>query len=106
MDDFDIIAHMGYDIEPPMSKHQRTQSAAIAKYLEKFDDEKQEVIRLLLDAYAETNFTNLKDIKNIFSQPQFTDIGLTPLKVVKQIFGGKDKYFKCLTEIENKLYEE
>lgn len=63
-------------------------------------------IRLLLDAYAETNFTNLKDIKNIFSQPQFTDIGLTPLKVVKQIFGGKDKYFKCLNEIENKLYEE
>ena len=106
VDDFDIIAHMGYDIEPPMSKHQRTQSASIAKYLEKFDDEKREVIRLLLDAYAETNFTNLKDIKNIFSQPQFTDIGLTPLKVVKQVFGGKDKYFKCLNEIENKLYEE
>lgn len=106
VDDFDIIAHMGYDIEPPMSKHQRTQSAAIAKYLEKFDDEKREVIRLLFDAYAETNFTNLKDIKNIFSQPQFTDIGLTPLKVVKQIFGGKDRYFKCLNEIENKLYEE
>ena len=37
---------------------------------------------------------------------QFTDIGLTPLKVVKQIFGGKDRYFKCLNEIENKLYEE
>lgn len=105
VDDFDIIAYMGYDIEPPMSKHQRTQSLAIANYLEPFDDDKKEVIRLLLDAYAETNFTNLRDIKNIFSQPQFTEIGLTPLKAVKQIFGGKDKYFKCLNEIENKLYE-
>lgn len=106
VDDFDIIAHMGYDIEPPMSKHQRTHSAAIAKYLEQFDDEKKEVIRLLLDAYAETNFTNLRDVKNIFAQPQFADIGLTPLKAVKQIFGGKEKYFECLNEIENKLYEE
>ncbi len=105
VDDFDIIAYMGYDIEPPMSKHQRTQSLAIANYLERFDDDKKEVIRLLLDAYAETNFTNLRDIKNIFSQPQFTEIGLTPLKAVKQVFGGKDKYFKCLNEIENKLYE-
>lgn len=105
VDDFDIIAYMGYDIEPPMSKHQRTQSLAIANYLEQFDDDKKEVIRLLLDAYAETNFTNLRDIKNIFSQPQFTEIGLTPLKAVKQVFGGKDKYFKCLNEIENKLYE-
>lgn len=105
VDDFDIIAYMGYDIEPPMSKHQRTQSLAIANYLEPFDDDKKEVIRLLLDAYAETNFTNLRDIKNIFSQPQFTEIGLTPLKAVKQVFGGKDKYFKCLNEIENKLYE-
>jgi len=66
VDDFDIIAHMGYDIEPPMSKHQRTHSAAIAKYLEQFDDEKKEVIRLLLDAYAETNFTNLRDVKKYF----------------------------------------
>lgn len=105
VDDFDIIAYMGYDIEPPMSKHQRTQSLAIANYLEPFGDDKKEVIHLLLDAYAETNFTNLRDIKNIFSQPQFTEIGLTPLKAVKQVFGGKDKYFKCLNEIENKLYE-
>lgn len=105
VDDFDIIAYMGYDIEPPMSKHQRTQSLAIANYLDPFDDDKKEVIRLLLDAYAETNFTNLRDIKNIFSQPQFTEIGLTPLKAVKQVFGEKDKYFKCLNEIENKLYE-
>lgn len=88
-----------------MSKHQRTQSASIALYLAKFDDDTREVLRLLLDAYAETNFMNLRDIKNIFSLPQFTDIGLTPMKAIKQIFGSKEKYFVLLNELENKLYE-
>ena len=76
VDDFDIIAYMGYDIEPPMSKHQRTLSASVALYLEKYNDETKEILRRLLDAYAETNFTNLRDVKNIFSQPQFTELGL------------------------------
>ena len=106
VDDFDIIAYLGYDIEPPMSKHQRTQSAAVALYLAQFDDDTSDILRLLLDAYAETSFTNLKDIKNIFSLPQFADMGWTPLKVIKQIFGGKEKYFSCLSALENKLYED
>ena len=105
VDDFDIIAYMGYDIEPPMSKNQRTKSAAVAIYLDKQPDDKKEILQLLLETYSETNFTNLKDIKNIFSMPKFADIGVTPLKVIKQIFGSKENYFKCLSELENKLYE-
>lgn len=104
VDDFDIIAYMGYDIEPPTSKHQRTLSAPVALYLEKFDDETKEIFRLLLDAYAETNFMNLRDVKNIFSQPQFTELGLTPMKVIKQVFGSREKYFRYLNELENLLY--
>lgn len=106
VDDFDIIAYLGYDMEPPMSKHQRTQSAAVALYLAQYDEEIAEILRLLLDAYAETSFTNLRDIKNIFSLPQFTDIGMTPMKAMKQVFGSKEKYFKVLAVLENKLYED
>ena len=105
VDDFDIIAFMGYDIEPPMSKHQRTLSAPVVLFLEKFDDDMKEILRLLLDAYAETNFSNLRDVKNIFSQPQFAELGLTPMKAIKQIFGSREKYFTILNELENKLYE-
>lgn len=105
VDDFDIIAFMAYDIEPPMSKNQRTQSASVARYLEQFDEEVTEVLRLLLDAYAETSFTNLRDVKNIFTQPKFADLGYTPLKVIKQCFGSKEKYYDLLNELENKLYE-
>lgn len=105
VDDFDIIGFMGYDIEPPMSKHQRIESGAVARYLNDFDDEKKEVLKTLLDAYGETNFTNLRDIKNIFSQPAFADMGLTPLSAIKRCFGTKEKYFALLAELENKLYE-
>lgn len=105
VDDFDIVAKFGYDIEPPMSKHQRTLSAAIIKYLDQFNDEQKTVLNLLLDAYVESSFTNLKDIKRIFSQAKFTDLGYTPLSAIKKVFGTKEKYFAILNEIENKLYE-
>ena len=105
VDEFDIIAYFGYDIEPPMSKHQRTLSAPVALYLERFDDIKKKTLRLLLDAYAETNFVNLRDVKNIFQQQQFREIGLTPTRVLKEVFKSREAYFKCLEELENKLYE-
>ena len=105
VDDFDIIAYLGYDIEPPMSKHQRTHNAAIARLLDTMDDEKKEIVRTLLDAYVETNFQNLRDIKTVFSMPAFTEMGYTPLKIIKDYFGSKDKYFLFLSDLENKLYE-
>ena len=88
-----------------MSKHQRTHNAAIARLLDTMDDEKKEIVRTLLDAYAETNFQNLRDIKTVFSMPAFTEMGYTPLKIIKDYFGSKDKYFLFLCELENKLYE-
>lgn len=104
VDAFDIIAKIGYDIEPPMSKKQRTQSAAIAIYLDKQTEEKKEILKMLLDTYAESDFKSLKAIREIFSMPKFDEIGLTPIKAVK-IFGGKERYFEVLKELENKLYE-
>ncbi len=106
IDEFDIIAYLGYDIEPPMSKHQRTQTAAIALYLSNLDDDvKKVIIQKLLAAYVETDFASLRDIKSIFSQTEFTSIGFTPMKVIKQVFGSKEEYFTLLNELENKLYE-
>lgn len=105
VDDFDIVAKFGYDIEPPMSKHQRTLSAAVIKYLDQFNDEQKKILNLLLDAYVESSFTNLKDIRRIFSQEKFTDLGYTPLSITKKVFGTKEKYYAILNEIESKLYE-
>ena len=104
VDAFDIIAKIGYDIEPPMSKKQRTQSVAISVYLDKQTEERKEILKMLLDTYAESDFKSLRAIREIFSMPKFDEIGLTPIKAVK-IFGGKEKYFEVLKELENKLYE-
>ena len=104
VDEFDIIAYFGYDIEPPMSKHQRTQNTEVVKYLAQFDQDKRDILRGLLDAYADTSFTNLKDIKTTFSHDRFKKYG-NPLAVVKKYFGTKEKYYAALKELEKRIYE-
>lgn len=104
VDEFDIIAYFGYDIEPPMSKNQRTQNTEIVKYLSMFDDDKRDILRGLLDAYADSSFTNLKDIKMTFSHERFKQYG-TPLAIVKKHFGTKEKYYNVLKELERRIYE-
>lgn len=104
VDEFDIIAYFGYDIEPPMSKHQRTQNTEVIKYLSMFTDDKRDILRGLLDAYADSSFTNLKDIKMTFSHERFNQYG-TPLAIVKKHFGTKEKYYSVLKELEKRVYE-
>lgn len=104
VDEFDIVAYFGYDIEPPMSKTQRTQNIEVVKYLSMFEQEKRDVLRGLLDAYAESSFVNLKDIKRTFSHDRFKNYG-TPIAVLKKYFGTKEKYYMVLKELEKRIYE-
>lgn len=41
-----------------MSTQQRTMSIPVVTYLDSFDEEKKTILRLLLDCYAETKFSN------------------------------------------------
>ena len=104
VDAFDVIAKIGYDVEPPMSKSRRAKSIAVMDYLSTKSDEQAEILAMLLDTYIASSFENLKAIKEIFSMPKFTEIGLTPQRAVK-MFGGKERYFEVLKALENKLYE-
>ena len=104
VDEFDIVAYFGYDIEPPMSKHQRTQNTKVVKYLSMFDSDKRDILRGLLDAYADSNFTNLKDIKTTFQHERFMNYG-NPLAIIKKFFGTKEKYYAVLKELEKRIYE-
>lgn len=104
VDTYDIIAYFGYDIEPPMSKHQRTENTAILKYLSMFNDEKRDILRGLLDAYCDSSFTELKDIKFTFQNERFQNYG-SPSGIVKKYFGTKEKYYAVLKELENRIYE-
>lgn len=104
VDEFDIIAYFGYDIEPPMSKHQRTQNTEVVKYLSMFESDKRDILRGLLDAYADTSFVNLKDVKMTFQHDRFRDYG-NPLNIMKKFFGTKEKYYAVLKELEKRVYE-
>lgn len=106
VDPFDIIASMAYDIDPPMSKSRRTHSAGMLRFLDqtRFDEGMRELLRLLLDAYVETDFEKLRDL-DVFNLPQFKSRGWTKLGAIKRL-GGKAKYHELLHELENALYEQ
>ena len=105
VDEFDIIAYFGYDVEPPLSKHQRTQNTSVTKYLSMFEDDKRDILRGLLDAYSDSNFVSLKEIKNTFSHQRFEKYG-NPLGIIKKYFGTKEKYFNVLKELEKRIYDK
>lgn len=67
------------------------------------DDNKKELVPMLLKIYEAQDFEALRDL-NVFNLPQFTEKGWTKLSCAKA-FGGKQKYFEFLAELENKLYE-
>lgn len=104
VDEFDIIAYLGYDIEPPLSKHQRTENTEIVRYLSQYKDDKRDVLRAILDAYVETDFTGLMDIKKTFGHKRFQKFG-NPLGILKKYFGTKEKYYAVLKELEKRIYE-
>lgn len=104
IDVYDVIRAIAYDIDPPTSKERRAESLFMYQFIRTLTDEVQrEIVPLLLRAYIDTDFETLKDL-NVFNLPVFERIGVTKLSGVKA-FGGKDKYFRFLAELENKLYE-
>lgn len=100
LDMFDILSNIVFDITP-ISKLKRMEK--VNDYIDKLSEDKQKVIRLLLNnSYLESSFDNLYDIK-IFNLPYYVNQNLSILKV-QNIFGKKEEYIKILREIEYLLY--
>ncbi|PIR37703.1 MAG: hypothetical protein COV34_03055, partial [Candidatus Zambryskibacteria bacterium CG10_big_fil_rev_8_21_14_0_10_42_12] len=56
----------------------------------------------LLDKYADQGSMAIDDIGDLNVSP-FTDFG-TPVEIVEDIFGGKDKYTEAIREMQSLLY--
>lgn len=106
VDPFDMVCCAAYEMDPPISRARRARSASVERFISqsRFDGGQKELLHLLVDAYAASGFEALRNL-DIFGMPQFRELGWTKLKAVKK-FGGKDKYFALLLELENSLYEE
>ena len=100
VDEYDVLSYIGYEKEP-LTKEERIDHILVSGYLDKFNKENQDIIKLLLEAYREHDIDELKNIR-ILNMPEFIHID-KPTEIVRG-FGGKQKYIDTINEIEQQIY--
>ncbi|WNB74182.1 DEAD/DEAH box helicase family protein [Methylomonas koyamae] len=101
--DFDLIAHIAYD-QPPLTRKERANNVKKRNYFTKYGDQARAVLNALLDKYADEGIASLENAKILKLKP-FSDIG-TPVEIINQVFGGKDRYETAIQELELELYKQ
>ena len=71
-------------------------------YFTKHGEQARQVLEALLDKYADEGIENIESL-DILNGIPFTDFG-SRLQIVKDIFGGKDKYLEAVKGLETELY--
>lgn len=98
-DYYDLIGFYGYgkSVTPKQNRID-----AVVDYVITLPDEQQKVIKLLLECYRDTDFTDLRVLK-IFDLPIFQNAGYTRKTAVKP-FGSKDGFIDVVDELEQKMF--
>ena len=103
IDKFDIVGLVGYK-QPPKSKEERLQNVYGSGILDELDIEKRDIIVTILNEYKTEDFSKLKEL-TVFNLPVFKEKGYTPMKILKNVFGGKKQNFiELMEQIEEILY--
>ncbi len=100
--EFDLICHVAYD-QPPLTRKERANNVKKRNYFTKYGDQARKVLEALLDKYADRGVVSIENPKVLQLDP-FNEIG-TPVEIINDVFGGKDKYEKALQELEKELYK-
>ena len=100
LDPFDLICHIAFD-QPPLTRRERANNKKKRNYFTKYRDQVKAVLEALLDKYADEGLKNLESIE-ILKIPEFSKFG-SPIEIIK-LFGGKEKCFEALIELEKELY--
>jgi type I restriction enzyme, R subunit len=101
MDPFDLVCHVAFG-KPPLTRRERANNIKKKHYFAKYEDRAKRVIEALLDKYADQGISAIDDIGDLNVSP-FTDFG-TPIQIVNDIFGGRDKYLRMVQMIQKELY--
>ncbi len=101
LDLFDLICHVAFD-QPPLTRRERANNVKKRNYFAKYGEQAREVLEALLDKYADEGISNIESLEVLTVKP-FTDFG-SRLEIVKGVFGGRDKYFEAVKELETELY--
>jgi len=102
LDLFDLICHVVYD-KKPLTRKERANNVKKRNYFEKYGEKAQQVLKALLEKYADEGIESLESLEILKIDP-FKEIG-SPVEIVR-IFGSKDKYVEAIQELEKELYSE
>jgi type I restriction enzyme R subunit len=101
--DFDLIAHIAYG-QPPLTRRERANRVKKRNYFTKYGQQARDVLSALLDKYADEGVGTLESGKVLRLDP-FRSMG-TPVEIINNIFGGKDRYETAIQELEQELYRQ
>lgn len=101
LDPFDLICHIAYG-KSPLTRKERAENVRKKNYFAKYEGRVKEVINALIDKYANEGITAIDDIGDLSVTP-FTQFG-TPVEIVNNIFGGREKYLEIIKKIGESIY--
>lgn len=100
VDDFDFICHIAFN-QKPLTRRERADNVKKRDLFGKYGKAAKEVINALLEKYAEIGIYDIEST-TILNQKPFTNYG-KPSRIAA-LFGGNDKYYQAIKELENALY--
>ena len=101
--DFDLICHIAWG-QPPLTRKERANKVKKRNYFAKYGDQARAVLAALLDKYADEGIGTLESAKVLRLDP-FRSMG-TPVEIINNIFGGKDKFDAVIQELAQELFEQ
>lgn len=100
---FDLICHIVYG-QPPLTRKERAENVRKQDYFTKYGDSARKVMDALLDKYADEDITSIESAKVLSLKP-INEMG-TPVEIINDFFGGKDKYEAAIRDLEEKLFKK
>jgi len=101
--DFDLICHIAYG-QPPLTRKERANKVKKRNYFTKYGEQARAVLTALLDKYADEGVGTLESAKVLRLDP-FKAMG-TPVEIINNIFGGKEKFENAVQELEQELFRQ
>jgi len=102
LDLFDLICHVAFD-QPPLTRNERANNVRKRNYFTKYGEQARLVLEALLDKYADEGIENMESL-DVLNVIPFTEFG-SRVEIVRNIFGGKEKYLEAVMELEKELYK-
>lgn len=98
---FDLICHIAYG-QPPLTRKERAENVRKRNYFTKYSEKAGKVLNALLDKYSNEGITSIESAKVLSLRP-ISEMG-TPVEIINDYFGGKDKYEAAIKELEREIF--